>query len=158
VQSQDSSSPEGKNLNLKLKHKSRGQFQPETLLRSKRLISVDFTNILCQAFMRSDPNNKKSVKSSVFFVLFGSVHVKAVRKMLLKSIPANAHVYTYIIFFCSRHPQCVTKLVSVAGTAYCSEEGFEKMEKASDMSQWSHKTRFKFISQFDIMAYPNKLM
>jgi len=50
---------------------------------------VNFTNTLGAAFTSADPKStKNTVKLSVFFVLLGSVSVKARRKMLVKSTPA----------------------------------------------------------------------
>ena len=42
---------------------------------------VNFTNILCAAFMLTDPKSvKKTVNSSSFFALLGSTGVKALSK------------------------------------------------------------------------------
>ena len=49
---------------------------------------VDSVNILCAAFTQADPKSAKKTDSlTVFFVLMGSVCVKALRKMLVKSTP-----------------------------------------------------------------------
>jgi hypothetical protein len=53
------------------------------------MAGVDFTNILCTAFTRADPKSaKKTDCLTVLFVLLRSVHVKAARKMLMKSTHA----------------------------------------------------------------------
>jgi len=55
----------------------------------------NFTNILPAAFMCADPKRAKSTDSfNVFFVLLGSVHVKAVRKMLVK-LPPGLKVFVF---------------------------------------------------------------
>jgi len=49
---------------------------------------VNFTNVLRSAFTRSDPESaKNSQAASLFFVLLGSGHVKAVLKTLAKVTP-----------------------------------------------------------------------
>jgi len=46
---------------------------------------INFTNVLRNAFTRADPKSaKKADGLTVFFALLGSVHVQAVRKMLMK--------------------------------------------------------------------------
>ena len=56
---------------------------------------VNFTNILQAAFTRADPKSaKKTVKLSSFFALFGSGHIKAARKMLVKLTPD--HIFSFI--------------------------------------------------------------
>ena len=47
--------------------------------------SVNFINVLQAAFTLADPKSaKKTVKSSSFFALSGSVSVKAARRTLMK--------------------------------------------------------------------------
>jgi len=47
---------------------------------------VNFTNILCTAFMCSDPKKaKNTVKPLSLFWAFGILHLKSARKMLVKS-------------------------------------------------------------------------
>ncbi len=49
---------------------------------------VNFINVLWAAFTHKDPQSaKKTVKLSVFFVLWGSSHTKAARKTLMKLTP-----------------------------------------------------------------------
>ncbi len=49
---------------------------------------VNFINILWRAFTPADPKSaKKTVKPSVFFVLFGSARAEAAHKVLVKSTP-----------------------------------------------------------------------
>jgi len=49
---------------------------------------VNFTNILCKAFMCPDPKSTKRTDDlNVIFALFGSALLKAVHKMLVKLTP-----------------------------------------------------------------------
>jgi len=53
-----------------------------------KLTVVDFTNILLEAFTWEDPKSaKNTVELSVFLALLGSVCIKAVSEMLMKSTP-----------------------------------------------------------------------
>ncbi len=46
---------------------------------------VDFTNILCSAFMHADPKSAKKTNGlTEFFAFLGSARVKADHKMLVK--------------------------------------------------------------------------
>jgi hypothetical protein len=46
---------------------------------------VDFTYVLCTAFMLVDPKSVKKIDNlTVFFTLLGSAHAKAASKMLMK--------------------------------------------------------------------------
>ncbi len=58
-------------------------FEKNALLKLRP--GVIFTNILCKAFMYGDSKSAKKTDSlTVVFVLLGSAHVKALRKMLVK--------------------------------------------------------------------------
>jgi hypothetical protein len=51
---------------------------------------VDFTNILCAAFMHADPKRaKKYCQAMGLFAVLRSVRVKAAHKMLVKSTPGR---------------------------------------------------------------------
>jgi len=50
--------------------------------------SINFTNILLEAFTSTDPKRaKKTDGLTVFFALLGPAHVKAAHKILVKSTP-----------------------------------------------------------------------
>ncbi len=64
---------------------------------------VNFTNVLFEAFVRADPKSAKiTFKSLVFFVLLGSVRVKAANKMFVKS---TLGVDSTNMFMCSFYTQ-----------------------------------------------------
>ena len=51
---------------------------------------VNFTNVLCAAFMLVDPKTVKKIENlTVFFTLLGSEGVKAVRRILMKLSPGR---------------------------------------------------------------------
>jgi len=58
----------------------------EKILIKSTPAEVNFTNILLEAFTRADPKSaKKTYDLTVFFVLLGSAHIKALCKMFGKS-------------------------------------------------------------------------
>jgi hypothetical protein len=60
---------------------------------------VNFTNILRAAFMLAHPKStKNAVKLSVFFALLGSAPVKAVQKMLAKSMTGVTSYNSFPLF------------------------------------------------------------
>jgi len=81
---------------MKVQRRKRGKtffrifkfFPPLRAVKLYEPTGVDFTNIIREDFMCSDTiSTKNTVKPSVFFALLESEHVKALRKMLVKSDP-----------------------------------------------------------------------
>ncbi len=61
-------------------------------------VSVNFINVLRAALMHTDAERaKKTVKSSVFFVLLGSAQVKAVCRTLMKLTPLRYRYFTDLV-------------------------------------------------------------
>jgi len=79
----------------------------EHFARQATIISgVNFTNILCAAFMRTDPKSAKNTDSlTVFFCTFGiCAHVKAACKTLMKltaELVKRAHEHDKKAFSCT---------------------------------------------------------
>jgi len=62
------------------------QFTP--LIKRENCTGVNFTNVLCEAFMLVDPESVKKIDNlTVFFTLLESASVKAVYRMLMKLSP-----------------------------------------------------------------------
>ncbi len=67
--------------------RARRRIRP-TRRRTSGLPVVNFINVLRKAFKSADPKSvKKTVKLSIFFMLLGSMSIKAVRRMLKKLTP-----------------------------------------------------------------------
>ncbi len=61
---------------------------------------VNFINILCTAFALVDPKSiKNTVKSSVPFMLLGSMSVKAVHRTLMKLSPGVKVIPIDLLYF-----------------------------------------------------------
>ncbi len=63
---------------------------------------IHLSNISREAFMCADPKStKKDRQLDVFFALLGSLHVKAVRNMLVKLTPAFNETFPALLLLAS---------------------------------------------------------
>jgi hypothetical protein len=78
--------------------------------------SVNFINVLCTAFALVDPESVRTQSSCQYlFTLLGSTHIKAVRRMLMKSTPRrekNVFKIFQILFWLERIHPCAKAIAS----------------------------------------------
>jgi len=79
-------------------------------VNAKERLGVDFTNRLQAAFVRTDHKcSKKTVKSSVFFMLLGSAHIKVLSKMSMKLTPEVDFTNNLLATFTLKDPKSVKR-------------------------------------------------
>jgi len=118
------------NVKVFIEHLNFGSFANYISERHVFLPGVDFTNILHKASALTDPKSaKNTVKLSVFFVLLGSVCLKAAHKTLIKLTPGINFISIILMRFSYESELSSLSLITFGFVIFGTKILYEKRDR-----------------------------